>query len=143
VSVAFDTLKFARALREKANMSAEQAEGVAEAFSGATSEQLSTKADLDKLGGDLRREIDKLGSDLRREMNKLGGDLRLETEKQGADLRLEIEKQGADLRLEIEKQGGDLRSEIAAVRSEVVLLKWMTGFVLALLVAVFGKLFLH
>jgi hypothetical protein len=92
MSVAFDTLKFARALRDKANMSAEQAEGVAEAFSGATSEQLATKADLDRSIGEL---------------------------------------------------GSDLRAEIAGVRSELVLVKWMIGFMLALLVAVFGKLFLR
>jgi hypothetical protein len=88
MSVAFDTLKFARALRDKANMSAEQAEGVAEAFSSATSEQLATKADLDM-------------------------------------------------------SVAELRAEIAGVRSELVLVKWMIGFVLALLVAVFCKLFLR
>ena len=99
MSVAFDTLKFARALREKANMSAEQAEGVAEAFSGATSEQLATKADLDRSVAELRSEI----SDAKSE----------------------------------------LRAEIAGVRSELVLVKWMNGFMLALLVAVFGKLFLR
>ena len=99
MSVAFDTLKFARALREKANMSAEQAEGVAEAFSGATSEQLATKADLD-------RSV-------------------------------------AELRSEISDGKSELRAEIAGVRSELVLVKWMIGFVLALLVAVFGKLYLR
>jgi hypothetical protein len=99
MSVAFDTLKFARALRDKANMSAEQAEGVAEAFSGATSEQLATKADLD-------RSV-------------------------------------ADLRAEISDGKSELRAEIAGVRSELVLVKWMIGFMLALLVAVFGKLFLR
>ncbi len=99
MSVAFDTLKFARALRDKANMSAEQAEGVAEAFSGATSEQLATKADLDMSVAELRSEI----SDVKSE----------------------------------------LRAEIAGVRSELVLVKWMIGFMLALVVAVFGKLFLH
>jgi len=99
VSVAFDTLKFARALREKANMSAEQAEGVAEAFSGATSEQLATKADLDRSFAELRSEIS-------------GGK-------------------------------SELGAKIAGVRSELVLVKWMIGFMLALLVAVFGKLFLR
>jgi hypothetical protein len=99
MSVAFDTLKFARALRDKANMSAEQAEGVAEAFSGATSEQLATKPDLDRSVAELRSEI----SDVKSE----------------------------------------LRSEIAGVRSELVLVERMIGFVLALLVAVFGKLFLR
>jgi hypothetical protein len=40
VSVAFDTLKFARALRDKAHLPAEQAESIAEAFGEATGEQL-------------------------------------------------------------------------------------------------------
>jgi hypothetical protein len=99
MSVAFDTLKFARALRDKARMSAEQAEGVAEAFRGAPSEQLATKADLDRSFVELRSGISDAKS--------------------------------------------DLRAEIAGVRSELVLVKWMIGFVLALLVAVFGKLFLR
>jgi hypothetical protein len=78
VTVAFDTLKFARALRDKANMTAEQAEGVAEAFSDATTEQLSTKSDLVALGADLRAEISSQGASLRAEIANLGADLRAE-----------------------------------------------------------------
>jgi len=88
VSVAFDTLKFARALRDKAHLPAEQAESIAEAFGEATGEQLATKADLRELGA-------------------------------------------------------DIRAEIATVKADVLLLKWMSGFTLALLVAVFAKLFMH
>lgn len=56
-AVAFDTLKFARALQGKAKLTAEQAEGIAEAFADATGEQLATKSDLRELGADLRAEI--------------------------------------------------------------------------------------
>jgi hypothetical protein len=78
VTVAFDTLKFARALRDKANMTADQAEGVAEAFSGATAEQLATKPDLAALGADLRSEIAALGAALRSEIATLAAALRSE-----------------------------------------------------------------
>jgi hypothetical protein len=44
---AFDTLKFAQNLRDKAKMTPEQAEGISEAFADATSEQMVTKAYLD------------------------------------------------------------------------------------------------
>ena len=88
MSVAFDTLKFARGLRDNAGMSAEQAEGVAVAFSSATSEQLATKLDLAELGA-------------------------------------------------------NLRAEIAPIKSDVQLLKWMVGFVLAAVVAVFFMLLRH
>jgi hypothetical protein len=114
VTVAFDTLKFARALRDKANMTAEQAEGVAEAFSEATAEQLANKADLAALGADLRSEIASLG----------------------AGVRAEIASQGADLRAEISSQGNSLRAEIATLKADGLLLKWMVGFVLTLVVAV-------
>ena len=36
-----------------------------------------------------------------------------------------------------------LEAKIDAVKADVVLLKWMNGFVLAFLVAIFGKLFIH
>jgi len=44
---AFDTLKFAQNLRDKAKLTPEQAEGISEAFADATSEQMVTKAYLD------------------------------------------------------------------------------------------------
>ena len=44
---AFDKLKFAQNLRDKAKMTPEQAEGISEAFADATSEQMVTKAYLD------------------------------------------------------------------------------------------------
>lgn len=45
--VAFDTLRFAQTLREKAKLTIEQAEGISEAFADATSEQMVTKSYLD------------------------------------------------------------------------------------------------
>jgi hypothetical protein len=49
VAVAFDTLKFAQTLRDKAKLTPEQAEGISQAFADATGEQLATKADLSSL----------------------------------------------------------------------------------------------
>ena len=37
----------------------------------------------------------------------------------------------------------ELRADIAAVKAEVLVLKWMMGFILAFQVAIFAKLFLH
>lgn len=48
-TVAFDTLKFAQTLRDKAKFTPEQAEGMAQAFSDASSEQLATKNDISAL----------------------------------------------------------------------------------------------
>lgn len=97
--VAFDTLKFAQTLRDKANFSQADAEGVAEAFADATGDQLATKADL--------------------------------------------REQTADLRAEIVGLGLNLRVENAPLRADMLLLKWMMGFVLALLAAILAHMLLR
>ncbi|SFT04262.1 hypothetical protein [Methylobacterium sp. yr668] len=56
-AVAFDTLKFARTLREKAKLSPEQAEGLADAMAEALQGDLVTKADLRAGLADTRSEI--------------------------------------------------------------------------------------
>lgn len=56
-AVAFDTLKFARTVREKAKLSPEQAEGLADAMAEALQGDLVTKADLRPELADTRSEI--------------------------------------------------------------------------------------
>lgn len=56
-TVAFDTLKFARALREKAKLSPEQAEGLADAMAEALQGDVVTKADLRAELAETRAEI--------------------------------------------------------------------------------------
>ncbi len=48
MAVIFDTLALAQKLRDKAKFTPEQAEGAAEAFAEAMSEQVATKADIDR-----------------------------------------------------------------------------------------------
>lgn len=52
-AVAFDTLRFARALREKAKLSPEQAEGLADAMVEVLDGNLATKADIREVRGDI------------------------------------------------------------------------------------------
>lgn len=53
-AVTFDTLKFARALREKAHFTPEQAEGIADAMSEAFQGDVATKGDIASVRTDLR-----------------------------------------------------------------------------------------
>ena len=63
-SIVFDTLKFARALRDKAKLTNEQAEGFADAIAEALHDDLATKADLQLLKSDLRIEIESVKSEI-------------------------------------------------------------------------------
>jgi hypothetical protein len=52
-TVAFDTLRFVRTLREKAKMSPEQAEGLADAVAEAVQSDLATKTDIATVRADI------------------------------------------------------------------------------------------
>lgn len=70
-TVAFDTLKFAKRL-EAAGVSAPHAEATAEAFAEATSQELTTKADLALLEARLSAKIDGMDAKLGAMDAKLG-----------------------------------------------------------------------
>ncbi|HVC56097.1 MAG TPA: hypothetical protein VND95_09080 [Stellaceae bacterium] len=59
----FDTLKLARALRDRAGFSQEHAEAAADALAETVTDQVATKHDV----GDLRVEIDALRTEMRSE----------------------------------------------------------------------------
>ena len=49
----------------------------------------------------------------------------------------------SELRTEIAGVKAELKADVAGVKADVLVLKWMMGFILAFQVAIFGKLFLH
>lgn len=76
MSAAFDTLRFARRLRE-AGFSETQAEAMAEAFRDASTEALATKHDIGQLRHDMELLIADLGARIDRVETKLTGELTL------------------------------------------------------------------
>jgi predicted nucleic acid-binding Zn-ribbon protein len=85
----FDTLKLARALRDKAGFSQEHAEAAADAFAEVVSEQVATKQDI----RDVRAEI--------------------------RDVRAEIETLRTEMRAEFAAVRTEMRTEFASVRSDM------------------------
>jgi hypothetical protein len=146
MSVAFDTLKFAQNLRDKANFSPAQAEGVSQAFSEAITDQLATRGDLTvlatkddlaALGKATKDDLAALGKATKDDLAALGkatkddiADLRKETKDDIADLR---EEMGA-FRLRSKEDFARLEVKIEATRSEI--LRWMFGQTLLILGAV-------
>ncbi len=66
-AITFDTLKFTRKLESK-GFTKEQAEGVAEAFAEAASDELATKADLANLERNIDVKLAELRAELRAEI---------------------------------------------------------------------------
>jgi gas vesicle protein len=120
-AVAFDTLKFAQTLRDKAKFSPEQAEGLSEAFSQASADQLATKSDIAELRTDLKTEIAGLRSDLKAEIAEVRSVLKAEIAEVRSDLKTEI----ADVRSDLRAVELRLETKIESVKSDI--LKWMFG----------------
>ncbi|EJW11578.1 hypothetical protein A33M_2990 [Rhodovulum sp. PH10] len=110
---AFDTLKFVRALRDKAKMSPEQAEGFADAISEAIQTDIATKSDIAAVRDDIAAVRGEIGV------------VRGEIADTATDLRGEIASTAADLRSEIRQCELRLEAKIEATKAE--LLKWMFG----------------
>jgi|HubBroStandDraft_2_1064218.scaffolds.fasta_scaffold788033_2 hypothetical protein len=123
-AVAFDTLKFAQNLRDKANFSPAQAEGVSQAFSEAITDQLATRGDLADLA--TKADMAALSAATKADMAALSA----ATKDDIADVRKEM---GA-FRLQVKDDFARLEVKIESTRSEI--LRWMFGQTLLILGAV-------
>ena len=123
-AVAFDTLKFAQNLRDKANFSPAQAEGVSQAFSEAITDQLATRGDLADLA--TKADMAALSAATKADMAALSA----ATKDDIADVRKEM---GA-FRLQVKDDFARLEVKIESTRSEI--LRWMFGLTLLILGAV-------
>ncbi len=117
-AVAFDTLKFARALRERAHLSAEQAEGLSEVFAEAVQGGLPTRADLQSLEGSAHAEFSAIRSEM--------AAFRVETRNEFAAVRSELKAEFAAIRSEVAAFKAETRNEFAAVRTEIAAFKLET-----------------
>ena len=109
-AVAFDTLKFAQTLRDKAKFTPEQAEGLSEAFAQASADQLATRSDITDLRTDVKADI---------------ADLRTAVKIDIADLRTELKVDIVDLRSDLREAELRLEAKIEATKADI--LKWMFG----------------
>ena len=73
-ALAFDTLKFAQTLRDKAKFTQEQSEGIASAIAEATTDQLATKADIRELKSELKAEMREMEHRLEKKIESLRSD---------------------------------------------------------------------
>ncbi|WP_375465118.1 DUF1640 domain-containing protein [uncultured Methylobacterium sp.] len=109
-AVAFDTLKYARTLREKAKLSTEQVEGLANAMGEVLDGTIPTKSDI----GAVRSDIEAL---------------RLATQADTEALRLTTKADIEALRLatqaDIEALRLSTKADIEAAKSEII--RWMFG----------------
>ena len=114
-AVAFGALKFAQALRDKANMSPAQAEGISQAFSEAIAGQLATRDDLANLA--TKDDLAALRTATKDDLTKLGAAMRDELAALGRTTRDELAARRTDM--------AKFDAKIEASKSEI--LKWMFG----------------
>ena len=111
-AIPFDTLKLARALRDKAHFTTEQAEGAADALAEAIQSDLATKTDLNLISDGLKADLNLVSASLKAEISAVKADLN---------------SVSASLKAEISAVKAELRTEIAETKGEII--KWLFGTV--------------
>lgn len=127
-TIAFDTLRFARALREKAKLTPEQAEGFADAIAEALHDDLATKSDLRLVKAELQAEIHLVKADIQQVKAELQAEIQQVKAELKADIqqvKAELQQVKAELQADIQQTKGELRAQIESAKSE--LMKWMFG----------------
>lgn len=99
MSVAFDTLRAARRLRDEGGFEEKQAAILVDIFAQAMAESLATKEDLQKTETALRSDLEKTETALRADMAALRSDL----EKTETALRSDMGTMESALRSDLEK----------------------------------------
>ncbi len=133
----FDTLKFARTLRDGGSFSPDQAERLSDAIADALSGEVVARADLATTESSLRKAIE----DARAELKGDIADLRSEMAELRAEQRRDIADLRADLRAETADRRADMRSletRIEAAKAETI--KWVVGLFGLQIVALLGGL---
>ena len=118
-AVAFDTLKFAQALRDKANLSPTQAEGISQAFSEAIAGQLATRDDLANLA--TKDDLAALRSATKEDLAAF----RSATKDDMSALRTDLAALRTDVNILEAKIEAKIDAKIEASKSEII--KWMFG----------------
>ncbi|AYO82655.1 DUF1640 domain-containing protein [Methylobacterium brachiatum] len=114
-AVAFDTLRFVRTLRDKAKMSSEQAEGLADAIAEAIQNDLATKTDI----AGVRTDIEALRLSTKSDIETL----RLATKTDIAAVRTDIEALRLATKSDIETLRLATKADLAETKAEII--KWM------------------
>ena len=139
----FDTLKFARALRDGGQFTPEQAERLSDALSDAISGEVVARSDLAATESKLGRKIDDVRTELKTDIESLRvelktdiADLRAELKADIADLRAELKADIADLRAELKADIRGLEIKIEAGKADTI--KWVVGIIGFQTIAIVG-----
>ncbi|TXM64562.1 DUF1640 domain-containing protein [Methylobacterium sp. WL120] len=127
-AVAFYTRKFARILREKAHLTPEQAEGMADAMSEVFASGIPTKGDI----ADVRHDIEALRIATKADIEAF----RVETKADFVVIRHDIDALRTSTKSDIEALRLSTRADIATAKSDIV--KSMFGMIGFQTVAILG-----
>ena len=134
-----DTLGYVKKLTA-AGFSREQAEAQAEAFRDEIANQVVTKADLDAGLMRLEHKIGGLDARLDHKIDSLGDRLDHKIDSLGDRLDHKIDSLGDRLDHKIDNLEARIDNKITAIQGQITLLHWMSGFTLALCVAMLWML---
>jgi SMC interacting uncharacterized protein involved in chromosome segregation len=125
-AVPFNTLALARALRDKAHMTPEQAEGVSDALAEAFQDDIATKNDIANLRSAVSADISELKADInelrvttKADINELRSELKADINELRATTKASIDELRATTKADINELRATTRADINELRSEI------------------------
>jgi hypothetical protein len=138
-AVPFDTLKLATRL-ESTGFTTEQARGaasaLAESFEGAG---LATKSDIREATAAARSDLKDVATAGKADLTKAVGELKAEIRDVANAGKADLAKAVGELRADLAKAVGELKEADLRLGSEITLMKWMLGLVIAGILALVLK----
>ena len=135
----FDTLKFARALRDGGQFTPEQSERLSDALSDAITGEVVPRADLAATEAKLGRKMDDLRAELVAVETKLDRKidvLRADLDHNVKALRADLDHNVKELRAELKGVGFSLEAKFEAAKADT--LEWIVGIIGFQSVAIIG-----
>ena len=135
----FDTLKFARALRDGGQFTPEQSERLSDALSDAITGEVVPRADFAATEAKLGRKMDDLRAELVAVETKLDRKidvLRADLDHNVKALRADLDHNVKELRAELKGVGFSLEAKFEAARADT--LEWIVGIIGFQSVAIIG-----
>lgn len=135
----FDTLKFARALRDGGQFTPEQAERLSDALSDAISGEVAARADLETAESNLGRKIDDLKEridDLEARLDRRIDDLEAKLDRRIDDLEGRIDSGLKEIRADLKAEIKGVEAKFEAAKADTI--KWVVGIITFQTVAIVG-----
>ncbi len=132
----YDALKEAKVSDDKAAAAVEALESSQERYGELRADIVRMQGETNERIADLRGEMDRRFAEMDAKMDRRFAEMDAKMEKRLAEMDAKMDKRFAEMDAEMDRRFAAMDVRIGKIEADIVLLKWMFGFILASLVGI-------